>query len=249
MHLWSSLYIPLSDDEQVFRALDECYQTAGYQAYNPFPGGRGSPQHAHEFIKLFVKWGEDGWTRIIGTPDESLLTPFSKTLANALLYLWVDETQTGIQVIGSASLADFLVAGQSLERFNDALNADYADQQTDEIADFAVQQGVDPKQANKLIQKNQRKIAQQMGMEPAEVKQPNRGFSWELGSAQRLRAGAACLRLPSNWHSPLFKDITSAYQIASLLEQDENALLLPGDEAVLDRVDYPLDYHLAYYAR
>jgi hypothetical protein len=58
-----------------------------------------------------------------------------------------------------------------------------------------------------------------------------------------------CLSIPQTWREPSLGDLAAAYQIACLLDINEDAPLLPGDEAILDRVEYPLDYTPAYFAR
>jgi hypothetical protein len=57
------------------------------------------------------------------------------------------------------------------------------------------------------------------------------------------------LRLPTGWQSPTYEEVADAYRAACLLEKDENAHLLPSDEAALARVDYPLDYTPLFFAR
>jgi hypothetical protein len=48
---------------------------------------------------------------------------------------------------------------------------------------------------------------------------------------------------------PDFSDLAAAYPIACLLDINEDAPLLPGDEDILDRVEFPLDFTPAYFAR
>ncbi|MBZ0306958.1 MAG: hypothetical protein K8I82_12885, partial [Anaerolineae bacterium] len=118
--------------------------------------------------------------------------------------------------------------------------------------------GVANKQVEKLFQKTTRGIFQKLDQrtdgeasstQSDAMRLLQAQFSWNSAPAQRVQAVMACLSVPANWRDPSFKEIAAAYPIARLLDMDENVLLLPGDEDLLDKVNYPLDYTPVYYAQ
>jgi hypothetical protein len=249
--LWNSVYVPMSDEDKVAAALNAIYTEAGYSAFNPFPGGTGTPKGITERVRLFVAPGEDNWTHIIGAPDVDLLGKLSDGLALSLVYVWIGE-ESGVEVIGAGELSQFLREG--------AMNAQYtaSDAPTGEVARLADEYGVDAGQADKMFQKAAKTVFKKLdkrtegeaaSMQDAAKKSLESAFSWGLPSAQRVMAIMECLTIPQSWREPAFSDLAAAYQIACLLDINEDAPLLPGDDAILDRVAYPLDYTPAYFAR
>jgi hypothetical protein len=257
--LWNSVYVPMSDEDKVAAALNAIYTEAGYAAFNPFPGGTGTPKGITERVRLFVAPGEDNWTHIIGAPDVDLLGKLSDGLALSLVYVWIGE-ESGVEVIGAGELSQFLREGRSSTNIEAAMNAQYtaSDAPTGEVARLADEYGVDAGQADKMFQKAAKTVFKKLdkrtegeaaSMQDAAKKSLESAFSWGLPSAQRVMAIMECLTIPQSWREPAFSDLAAAYQIACLLDINEDAPLLPGDDAILDRVAYPLDYTPAYFAR
>jgi hypothetical protein len=259
--LWSSVYLPLADRKQVMQALQAIHTAAGYVPYNPYPGGMGTPSGVTEMVKLFVAPLEKGWIRLIGQPNPSLLPELAQQLGCSLLYIWINTTNGQIDCIGSGELSQFLRPDKTPADLQNALSAAYSDPPSGGVlGDLASSHGVDVRQADRLFQKTSRtvlgKLDRQSGGEASAMQTAasgvlsgNDGFSWKKAAAQRVQGVMACLTVPENWRDPDYKDLAAAYQIACLLDQDENALLLPSDEAILDKVEFPLDYRLAYFAR
>ena len=254
--LWSSVYIPIGDEERVTAALQATYTAAGYTPYNPFPGGTGTPKGIETRIRLFAAPGEDNWTRIIGEPDADLLADLSKEMESPLVYAWIKENESAVDVIGGGDLSQFLREGKSSADIDAALAAQFtagdAAPVTGEVARLADEFGVDAGQADKMFQKAAKTVFKKMdqeSMQDAAKKSLDNPFSWKLPASQRVIAVMACLTIPQNWREPAYTDLAAAYQIACLLDINEDAPLLPGDEVILDRVEYPLDYTPAYFAR
>lgn len=260
---WGSLYWPLTSRKTLRETLKTVYSAAGYSPYDPFAGGNGAPAGAKQFVKLFIQRAEEGWLRVIGTPDASLNAALAEALSLSGLYVWIQAEAGDVEVVGGGDLSDFLRPDKTAADLAQAQNATYTNVEAatpDEISALAAQAGLKPGQADKLIDKTTRTLFKKLEkqsdqsdgenlQEQAVILTQQVGFSWGLGSAQRVQAIAACLSLPETWASPSFQELAAAYQVARLLDINEDAPLLPGDEAALDKVDYPLDYTLAYYAR
>ncbi len=248
---WCGVYLHSPDTDAIHAALTEVMAAAGYRPYNPFPGGAGTARQARELVRVFVAPPEAGWTRLIGCLAET--QALAAQLGTPVLLAWAKDDAAHLQAFGPASLTDFLRAGVSeadVWRAPDA--APDAGQLPDELSAFAAAQGVDPQKAQQLFNKRARQLAGKLGGDaddPLATLQGGR-FSWQSAAGQQVRHMLACLTVPAPyWHQPDFKTLAGAYQVACLLDIDEDAPLLPGDEALLDAVDYPLDYRLAYFAR
>jgi hypothetical protein len=212
-------------------------------------------------VKLFVAPPENGWTRLIGQPNAALLPELAQGLGCSLVYVWINAASGQVECIGSGDLSQFLRPDKTVADLQNAFSANYAELPSDGIlGDLAASYGVDTRQADKLFQKTSRtvlrKLDRQSGGEANEIQSTasgillgSEGFSWKKAAAQRVQAVMACLSVPDGWHDPDYRDLAAAYQIACVLDQDENAFLLPSDEAILDKVAFPLDYLLAYFAR
>src|SRR5262249_2867639 len=74
---WDSLCIRGRDHVQVAIILRDTLLAAGYQRYDPFPGGSGTPPGLKTFVKQFVAPAQDGWVRVLGAPDVAVLPALS----------------------------------------------------------------------------------------------------------------------------------------------------------------------------
>lgn len=258
--LWSSVYIPTDDEERVTSVLGVIHAAAGYKPYNPFPGGTGTPTGIVGRVRLFVAPAEDNWTRVIGLPDVDLLNPLAAEMKSPLVYAWIGAENSVVEVIGGGDVSQFLREGRSAEDLDAAMRGPIAAGSdapaAGEIAKLADAYGVDAGQADKMFQKAAKTVFSKLdkrtggeaaSMQDAAKKSLDSSFSWGMPSARRVMAIMACLSIPQNWREPDFGDLAAAYPIACLLDMD--APLLPGDEDTLDRVEYPLDYTPAYFAR
>src|SRR5258708_36901289 len=94
---WHSLYFRSEAQADVAAALYRSFELAGYQRYDPFPGGIGTPSGLTSFIKLFVAPVQSGWVRVIGKSELTLLPELGSS--DSVLHAWLDETDTGIPVL------------------------------------------------------------------------------------------------------------------------------------------------------
>src|SRR4051794_39071268 len=89
MTSWSSLYLPCADN--VAETLKDALKALGYQQYDPF--GLIPGKAYLQAVRLFVAPANEGWTRVIGEPDASMLAPLS-LLAPCLLIELDGDTAT-----------------------------------------------------------------------------------------------------------------------------------------------------------
>lgn len=259
--VWASAYVPLADKKRLISTFREIYESAGYIAYDPFPGGNGTPSGISSTSRLFVARPDSGWIRMIGHAEADILKKLAEKLEVSLISVEITDHNSRIEVIGAKTLTDFLKAGKTPDDLNRAENMTPAASQEvmpDELGDLAKSYGLANKQVEKLFQKTThglfQKLDKQTDGEASSTQSDamqllNAQFSWNSAPAQRVQAVMACLSVPADWRNPSFKEIAAAYPVARLLDMNENAPLLPGDEDLLDKVDYPLDYTPVYYAR
>jgi hypothetical protein len=259
--LWASVYVPLTDRSKLISALEKLYEAEGYTPYDPFPGGTGTPTGITSSIRLFVGAAEHGWTRILGHIESHILKRLAENLEVTLLSVWISENESRVETVGSQTLIEFLKDGKTSDDLNRAekiIPINPGDTMQGELGDLAKQYGVKSKHVEKLFQKTARGIFEKLDKQTegeasrtqSEAMNVLKGqFSWDSAPAHRVQATMACLNVPQNWHEPSFKDLAAAYPIARLLDLNEDALLLPGDEDLLDKVSFPLDYTPIYYAK
>lgn len=253
-HLWASTYLPNTPKKAVVAALKTSYETAGYTAYDPFPGGTGTPSGISFTIRLFVARPENGWTRILGTLSPEVLKALAEKLNTTLINVWIDESESKVEAIGQNPLTAFLKPDKTADDLTRAEKITLTDENQPvqgELMDLAKNYGVQGKHIEKLLNKTSKTLLNKLeGGEAAQseaMASISNQFSWNTLPARRVQAQMECLTVPENWREPSFKELALAYPIARLLEKD--VPLLPGDEELLDKVEFPLDYTPVYYAK
>src|SRR3954465_5804249 len=93
---WHSLYFRSNEQASIVAAVAEAMHQHGYQRYDPFPGGSGTPVGVKTFVKLFVAPPVDCWVRVLGEPDLDRLTDLS--IGRPVLHAWLTDTDSGIDV-------------------------------------------------------------------------------------------------------------------------------------------------------
>ncbi len=259
--VWASAYVSLADKKRLISAIREIYESAGYIAYDPFPGGNGTPSGISSTSRLFVARPESGWIRMIGEVEVNILKKLAEKLGVSLISVEITDDDSRVEVIGTQPLTDFLKAGKTPDDLSRAENMTPVSSQgvmPDELGDLAKSYGVASNQVEKLFQKTTRSIFQKLDKQTDGEASSTQSdamrllktqFSWNSAPAQRVQAVMACLSVPAGWRDPSFQEIAAAYPVARLLDRNENAPLLPGDEDLLDKVEYPLDYTPVYYAK
>src|SRR3954465_10887872 len=92
---WHSLYLRADETQSIEAALIDSLLQHGYQRYDPFAGGTGTPPGLKTFVKHFVAPPTDGWVRILGEPDSSSLIDLST--GHPLLYAWIVGSDSGME--------------------------------------------------------------------------------------------------------------------------------------------------------
>ena len=172
---WQMLYIPHDDTPRIEAALHDALAAQGYQPYDPFPGGTGTPPGLIDLVRCFVAPPVDGWTRILGEPGAAV-PALSAALDVPLLYGWIDGGDGGFSVWrdgerddSADALAAFLRPGCSRPALDEALHgtpptpreqnqppalhALVGDALPPEVAQLAQARAVNAGQADRLIQR------------------------------------------------------------------------------------------------
>jgi hypothetical protein len=173
---WHSLYLHTTDTASIAATLRALLAAQGYVAYDPFPGGGGTPPGLRELVRQFVAPPQDGWVRVLGAPDEAVLPDLSRE-SGPVLCAWVTDEdggfalyQDGARHTDPAAFAPFRHADKTpdllarafagtlpvpvLEGDGDPpVMATGADDLPPELQQLAQEKGVNPRQASKLMQR------------------------------------------------------------------------------------------------
>ncbi len=264
---WHSLYLRADDEHVVAASLIDALRHHGYQRYDPFAGGSGTPPGLRAFVKHFVAPSIDGWVRILGEPDPVALVDLS--VGQTLLYAWLIGDESGIDVYHDGAtdpeaLIGYLRPGKIVE---DLVQAAHSAASTpidrsaslvpDDVQQLAQEHHVNPDQANKMIERLTSRLFgrldRQSGGEASTMQAQARALAtgagrvdWNSPAGQRLKALADVLALPSNWREPDFAAVRDAYQTARRLRKNPRSQLLPDEQAALRALPDALDYEAVY---
>ncbi|MBX3063003.1 MAG: hypothetical protein KF726_08505 [Anaerolineae bacterium] len=262
---WDSLYVRTDSTTAVAEALIATLTSAGYQRFDPFPGGAGTPIGIKETVKLFVAPPVDGIVRVIGGLPENVTLPLN------FLRAWISDDNCGVMayrdgVADASAIADYLTVGKSLDDLAKAeqrpalgvVNKSASTNLAPELAQFAEARGVNPQQADKLINrltgqlfgKMDRQSSGEAGALKDQAKallsQAQADVDWGSPQARKLLTLVESLVLPSNWRDPDFNSLREAYQVARRLARNPKALLLPDEKQALNKVAGAIDYQAIY---
>jgi len=274
--VWHSLYLKSTQSATIAAALGSSLEHLGYQRYDPFPGGAGTPPGLSQYVRLFVSRPKDGWVRVLGSPDSACLPGLSQFAP--VLHLWLDKDASSIAAYYAGesvdqAMAHFLPTGRNLDELRQAEqgaafvesagNQGHPSKPPDgvplDVAQLARDHNVNPAQAEQLINKITQQLfgkldAQSGGeagaMQPqAQALLAGHAADWNSISARRLIALARFLELPSNWRTPDFDDVREAYQVVRRLQRSPSARLMPDEQAAQALIPHALDYLPVYVGR
>lgn len=268
---WHALLIPLEDADRIETALREALAALGYEPYDPFPGGTGTPPGLVDLARCFVAPPDEGWTRVLGEVDPAALPALSAALEAPLIEGWLADDEGGFAVwrdgtrdTSADALAAFLREGRSRADLDGALRSAPAAQMgasalPPDIADLAEARGVNPRQADKLVRRLSGnlfgKLNRQAGggeddaQAQARVLLAGQMDVWASPAGQRVMAIAGVLALPPNWREPDLDAVRDAYQLRRLRARTPRLPLMPGDQQMLDAVPDALSYRPVYMGR
>lgn len=271
---WHGLYIANPDATAVAAALGEALNTAGYTAYDPFPGGSGPSAFIWKRrAGHFVAPARDGWTLVLGEPDPLTLPVLASSLGTGVLQAWLTPEDAGLAAWSGegprddpAACADWLRDGMTVDDLAHALAGQtpapdlpgpegptvLAVPLPDDVRDLAEQ--VDPQQAEQMMQRITGSLFGRHGAGgahsavQAEAQQllGGGGSLWNGAQGKRLRAALGCLAVPAAWALPTYSDVHAAMQVARARQHKPDGLRLPGDDAALAAVPDVLDYTPVY---
>ena len=260
---WHALFIPLEDADRVESALRESLAALGYQPYDPFPGGSGTPPGLTDLVRTFVAPPAEGWTRVLGEVDAAALPALSAALDAPLLEGWLSDGDGGFAVWGRGARRGTRRAASRPDRARadstrPCVTPDCAcwrlrlpDTLSGRAAYASARQAISwPRLMGTSWQ------AQLAGggtesdaQAQARVLLAGQVDVWASASGQRVMAVAATLRLPANWRAPDFDAVREAYHLNRLRARTPRLPLMPGDQQALDAVPDALDYRPVYMGR
>jgi len=264
---WHSLYLQ-TDETAAVTALVAALQALGYQRYDPFPGGTGTPMGLKTFARYFVAPAQDGWARILGQPDPDLLLTLSQKLP--LIYGWLADSGSGVELhIDGARhdkrLTDYLRPGAALPAAGGIKQGDPATTANDataivvpdDIQQLAQDHNVNADQANKLVNRLTSqlfgKLDRTSGGEASAMQTEARALAagggtvnWNSAAGQYLIAAMGALTIPSNWREPDFDTLRDAYQVARRLRRTPSAQLMPDEQAAIKVIPNAIEYEAVY---
>ncbi len=265
---WNSIYLQTHETAAVVITLVESLQALGYQRYDPFSGGMGTPPGLKIFAKHFVAPAQDGWVRILGEPVADLLPVLSRKMP--LLYAWLAETGSGIEVYNEGErhddqLVDYLRSGKVLP---DTTSMKQADPSTivnmpagialpDDVQQLARDHNVDPQQTDRLVSRLTSQLfgkldrtsggeASAMQAQARTLASGNTTINWNSAAGQYLIAAMESLTVPANWRVPDFDSLRDAYQVARRLRRTPSAQLMPDEQAAIKAIPNAIEYEAVY---
>ncbi len=274
MGAWHGLFISTNEAAPVVSALLEALALYGYSSYDPFPGGNGTPSAYKRFVRQFVSPAQNGWVRILGTPDLDSLRSLSARWP--IVYGLLDSDagdwcviRNGESSADAAAFAPYLkpdVSGETFTRVASGqigLVPDIPESRSasemalpPDVQQLARERGVNPRQADRLVERMTGKVFGRLnrgtggeagalrGQAQALIR--GNGPDWESKAGQRLRTTAALLTLPADWRTPTWEDVRDAYQTARRLARNPKASLLPGEREALDALPDAAHYAPVY---
>ncbi len=270
---WYSLYLPTNDAHPIVESLRGLLADQGYQVFDPFPGGSGTPPGLSNTVRQFAAPPQSGWLRLLGQPLETLLPAWSRALDIPILYAWLTGDSGGWALFHAGTRDDnpavfepYLHPDRSLEDLRAAFAgqlkvgvvasdspAVVTSSLPPELLGFAQQQGVDEKKAGKMFDRLSANVFGKLGGGSEAEKDQARALMsggghdpWNGLHGQRVRAIASVLQLPDNWRLPSWEDVRDAYQVHRLRARSPRMMLMPGDQEALDAVPDALDYLPVY---
>ncbi len=261
------IHQPQEAEETIRKALE----AADYRAYDPFPGGTGSPVGKLTRVRLFVAPSIEEWGRVLAgdpVPEEILQTIGEMLTFINIQLLSAEDYHLSVYKSGQSpntdisALKPFLRQDKTEADLQAALTQELAaapDDNADlppELQQMAQEKGVKAKHVNSLMGRMQRRIARRMQKEgeAAETQEQamdalkKQNIDWNSQAGQRVMSIVGCLAVPDGWHRPAWKELTAAYPLARQ-QQRGGDLLLPGDKDTLATVPNALDYTPLYYAK
>ncbi|HEX3054324.1 MAG TPA: hypothetical protein VHP83_26950 [Aggregatilineaceae bacterium] len=189
--MWQSLYIHTADSKEIAEAVQAVLETHGYNAYDPFPGGSGTPTGLKKMARHFVAPAVNRWVRVLGEPVEELLSETSRAIGKPMLYGWLDEETSGFALYRNGKRDDDLDALRPYVRttFEELQRAAAGEMRMDEIVSkeppvvilgadalppeiqqLADEHGVDSKHANKMAERIGGKLFGRLAKQAGESK-------------------------------------------------------------------------------
>ncbi len=254
--IWHNLFLLSTETERIAAAVRDSVIEHGYSLYDPFELMPGKAYA--ESLRLFITPPQNGWTRVLGNPEENLLSALS--VVSLCLSLALDKEQAQIRVyqagveVDSAALIPYLKPDKTPADLQKALIGQFASgrHNTDEAVPMSVlpddiqqmAKGVNTKQINKMFGKLMKQVNRQTSGDESAARALLAGDApdWASSGGKRLLALTNVLTLQQNWHLLDFVMLRDAYQLHARRQRNPNAQLYPGDAEAMAKVPDALHY-------
>ncbi|HML24557.1 MAG TPA: hypothetical protein PKD09_23090 [Aggregatilinea sp.] len=183
---WHSLYLPLTDAAPVAETLRSLLKDEGYRAYDPFPGGMGTPPGLREMVRVFVAPPQDGWVRVLGDVPANVIEALGAQLGVPVLHGWLTPEDGGFALVHNGvrhtepeAIAGALVPDQSPDQLRRAFAGEIdvpvidsdqppvvalgMDALPPELQALAQQKDVNPDKAAKMFEKMSGNLFRKIG--------------------------------------------------------------------------------------
>lgn len=234
---WDQLCLQAESAVAVAETIGAVLAQGGYAPYDPFPGGAGTPATFKKFVRLFILPEAEGWLRVLGAQDAALLPEMLRKLSagRTVLHAWFTAERGALEAYRDGRAEAALLAAYLGESASAAApeSQPRASNLPSEVAKLAEAQGVDPKQAERLIGRFAGRLfgagAAGVQAEAARLFQS----AWQSAGGQQLAAQIGRLRLPFDLRTPDFETLREAYHAQRLLARRPSARLMESERAAL----------------
>ncbi len=270
--LWQTfLFVGPSQTTPLADSVGQRLKENGYKAYDPFPGGLGSPIGKVSRLRMFLAPTLGNWTRLLIGPNDDMPLEQVKAIAQAvgMDVVWpqlLDEQHFSIGYIGQDGTIDttweplrpWLNSGLVLKDLHAVANRPFVSKTTSstlppDVQALASAKGVEMRHVDKMMGKMTRRLFGK-DQEADALQQAQAGLAsqvavdWNIPSGQQLVAVMGCLDMAEDyWRLPTWDTLTAAYQVARQRQRGQGDLL-PTDAAALAAVPNALDYTLLYFS-
>jgi len=255
---WHSLYLPSDDSQALIYACQTALAESGLSPYDPF-GVMPITRAYTSTVKAFVAPAQNGWTRVLLSPDTwphaalvEALSQFAPLLAvslfddGAAFTTWIDHNEVPAREV-LANYAD----RTALEA---AFNAKYDTKKAkdDSLLDVIPEElrsvmgegslkkaeGLLSRMAGRALSLNERAAATTLLREMV--------VDWTGEGGQRIRAVMALMPIP-NWAVPDYVLLRDAYRQHVRAQRNPNAPLSADAQKLMQAVPNALDYTPLFY--
>lgn len=240
------LFIP---DPNAADLVIDAYASLGYAAYDPFPGGSGTPIGYNALIRQFASPPDEGWITVYGDPNPALLPELQPHTTFYHALLTANEARLDYYVLNELLPQPIAVIPGSGTTTSAAGSS--------EISALAEQYKVDSSQVQSMfdrlagglfrnMEKRSGGTAGAMKDQAQALLQGAERVSWTWAHARTLLGHLTAATIPERFARYSIDQIRDAYQVARRLHRAPSAQLDANERAAIEALPNALDYRPVY---